>query len=67
MKIWLGIQINLICFSFPLANFFARSDFFLLSKLNYFQMVVAESSKTKGKSRFARKNSLVQTDLIRKI
>jgi hypothetical protein len=43
--------------SFPLAIFFARSEFIPLSLPldNLFQMVAAESSKTIAKCRFARK------------
>ncbi len=50
---------------FPLAIFFARRDFYLLSKLNQFQLVAAESSRTKGKSSFAQKDSLVENRLKR--
>jgi hypothetical protein len=40
---------------FPLAIFFAQSEFIPLSLGNLFQMVAAESSKTIAKCRFARK------------
>ena len=48
---------------FPLAIFFARSEFIPFYLSNLFQMVAVESSETKVKSRFARKLSLVENRL----